>query len=292
MKKIIISKPYILKFNTFARLEAKISIEQKYFNLYFEVEKQYEQYLTYEVSDSFLVCLLLYAMQHEFDLEFEGSLSETLYVQITNYLLPAISNNVKLYKPINIVCNQLISPNFNPHITATGISCGVDSFYTVLKNLNHSEESGLKLNALTFFNAGASGSYGGETARDLYKDRASLAQLAANELNLPIITVDSNMNEFLQQDHEATHVFRTLSIPLALQKLFKVYYFSSTFNYNQFKFCDFDPSYYDCLSLPLISTSNTKFILVGGETTRMGKISFISNNDTVKNQTAINAQNV
>ncbi len=283
MNTIKISKSRINSLSSTSRLEADISINKKSYTMYYEVEKQYEKYLTTDVSDAFLVCLMLYAMEHNYNMEFEGNLSEDLHEQILNYLMPAIYKNIEKYNKIDIKYNNLISPKYNPKYIATGISCGVDSLYTIFKNLNHSQESQLNINALTFFNAGASGGNGGEDARFIYNERIKLAKEVADKLNLPLITVDSNMNEFLQQDHEATHVFRTLSIPLAMQQLFKLYYFSSGTPYNLFKFTDFDPAYYDILNMQLLSTSNTRFFLVGGETTRMGKIEFISNNKIAHN---------
>lgn len=243
---------------------------------------KYGRYFVDEVSDAYLVCLLLYAMENDYDLSFEGALSEDLYIQINEYLMPAIAKNIKNYKRINIETPSLLNLKFEPNLVATGISCGVDSFYTVLKNMKYSQESGRNINALTFFNAGASGEYGGEKARKLYEERIKLVRHVAKELNCAFITVDSNMNEFLMQNHEQTHVFRTLAIPLALQKLFKIYYFSSGMEYNKFSFEFFDPAFYDVLTMPLLSTRNTNFILVGGETTRLGKVEFIADSEIVR----------
>jgi hypothetical protein len=59
--------------------------------LYFEVSSQYEQYLTYELSDSALVCVLLYAMENDYDIHCEGKISERIYNQLTRYFSPGIS---------------------------------------------------------------------------------------------------------------------------------------------------------------------------------------------------------
>ena len=118
--------------------------------------------------------------------------------------------------------------------------------------------------------------FGGEEARRVYEERGRRFQGVADKLNCEFLMCDSNMNEFLHQKHEMTHVFRTLSIPLALQKMFKLYYFASSYEYNEFKFSAFDPSHYDILTLPNLSNQNIRFELVGGETTRQGKVSYIS----------------
>ncbi|MBQ3213404.1 MAG: hypothetical protein IJB10_00075 [Clostridia bacterium] len=271
--------PYIETNNEKAKLLAEIQIfnnntETKK-TIYYEVEKKYKDFLTTEVSDSFLVALFLYAMEHKTDIECKGKISEHLYYQLTNFLMPAICKNIKKYNHINIKC-ETTNIEFNGKFNATGVSGGVDSFYTILKNLEHDKNSDLRLTHLTFFNAGASGSYGGERARNLFERRSKKFREIAEELKCDFVTVDSNINEFLMQDHESTHTFRTLSIPLALQKGFKIYYFSSTVEYADFKFMEFDSSFYDLLILPNLSTQNIKFVLVGAEGTRQDKIDYIS----------------
>ncbi len=282
---LVISKPYLEDVSeNKVRLVSLIKtdgIGKKEYSMFLEFEKEYKEYLSYEVADCFLVGLLLYAMQHNLNVYSEAPISERLFYQLTEYLMPAISKNIPFYKNVSIKA-PLANYKFNGEFAATGISCGVDSFYTILKNQNHSEESGLNVKYLTYFNAGASGMYGGARARRIFEKRAEKFRKVAEELNCKFVTVDSNMSEFLHQNHEATHVFRTLCIPLALQKLFKVYYFSSTFEYSKFKFEKFDPSFYDILTMPNISTDNLRFVLVGGETTRQGKVNFISNFDVVK----------
>ena len=108
--------------------------------LYFEVNSKYEQYLTSELSDSALVCVLFYAMENDYDIVCEGKVSERIYNQLTNYFIPGISQNISHYKKINIQC-ETSDIEFHPQAVGTGMSCGVDSFYTVLKNLQHDVNS-------------------------------------------------------------------------------------------------------------------------------------------------------
>lgn len=280
--KIIVGNPRTYIEQEKAFMSADVKLNDDVYSMYFETDAEYGKYFSPEVSDAYLICLLLYAMERNYDIYFEGALSEVLYYQVVEYLIPALSKNIKEYSRIDVQCEKLVNIHFHPEFVATGVSCGVDSFYTILKNLTHSEESNLNVNALTFFNAGASGSNGGKEARCLFQKRASEAKLVAQKMNCKFVAVDSNMNEFLNQDHEQTHVFRTLSIPLAMQKFFKTYYFSSGFEYKKFDFKFFDPAFYDILTMPLLSTSNIRFVPVGGETTRLGKIEFISQYEVVK----------
>jgi len=86
------------------------------------------------------------------------------------------------------------------------------------------------------------------------------------------------------QNHQATHTFRTLCIPLALQKLFCLYYFSSGYVFSDFKFEQDATASYDLLTLPNLSNQNVRFELVGGEATRLEKIRYISAFDITKHE--------
>lgn len=254
--------------------------------MYYEVEKQYEKYFTYEVLDGQVSSVLLYAMEHEYNIVCKGKLTERFYRQLTEYMIPAISKNIKEYHPITISCEGFYNGNFGGKETGTGLSCGVDSFYTIYKNLNtHSKESGLNLTYLCYFNVGAAGF--GEHATEIYETRKKIFKNVADELGCKFLTVDSNMTDFLNQDHERTYTFRTISVPLVLQKMFKLYYFSSGVNYKSFKIYLNDPGYYDILTLPNLSTDSTRFELVGGETTRQGKVNFICDNQVVKDNLSV-----
>ena len=283
MSEIIIKKPYIKNNNGKSKLIFEIEQnDASIYKMYFEVEQRFEKYLTYEVSDACLVCILLYAMEHNKNIRCEGKVSYRLLYQLENYLIPAISKNIKRYNKIKVFAD-VIDINFNSTSIGTGLSCGVDSFYSILKGLERNQIEGNKITHLCFFNAGSQGMFGGEKAREIFLARANKFKKVAEELKCDFLICDSNMNEFLMQEHEMTHVFRTLAIPLALQKLFKLYYFSSSYEYKEFKFTDFDPSYYDILTIPNLSNDTIRFELCGGETTRLGKIEYISQFDITYN---------
>ena len=277
--KIIIDKSYVENRGGVSRLVFDLTCESNdkfpQYSLFYQVDNEYKEFLTYEVADSCIVCLLLYAMQHGFDIVSKVPISERLHKQLTEYLIPAISRNIKIYHQIDIKADK-VNFFFNSDAVGAGLSCGVDSFYSILKNLKHGQESELNITHLCFFNAGATGMFGGEEARCIFEERGKSFRNVADKIGCKFLICDSNMNEFLHQEHEMTHTFRTLSIPLALQKLFHLYYFASSYEYNCFKFSSFDTSYYDILTLPNLSNQNIRFELVGGETTRQGKVSYIS----------------
>ena len=278
-----ISKPYLENIDDKTRMIFDLRYPTGEYSLYFEVDQKFGKYFATELSDSCVVCVLMYAMEHNLNIESEGPISERIYNQLNRYLIPAISTNISKYKPISIN-SDTVDIHFCCKGVGAGLSCGVDSFYSILKNLEHSKKSKLRLTHLCFFNAGATGMYGGEEARNVYLNRGKRFKTVAQNLGCEFLMCDSNMNEFLMQEHEMTHVVRTLSIPLALQKLFSVYYFASSYKYSEFKFHESDMSYYDILTLPLLSNQNIRFELVGAETTRQGKVNYISKFDITKKE--------
>lgn len=275
--KLYIGKPYIDEGSNRdkVRLNFPLIYSVEGYELYYEVDMKYKEYLTCELSDAAVVCVLLYSMERGWDIECEGAISERLYNQLNHYLIPAISRNIKRYSHISVIA-PTSNICFDGKAVGTGLSCGVDSFYSVLRGMNHPESSSLKLTHCCFFNAGSTGFWGGNEARELYEKRMYRFKEVSKELGCDFVACDSNMTEFLLQENEMTHVFRTLSVPLALQKLFGTYYFASSYAFEEFKFTDFDPSYYDILTLTMLSNQNSRFELVGAETTRLGKVQFIA----------------
>lgn len=245
--------------------------------IWFEFDKKYENYLVTERIDGIVVNLLYYCMEHGHDIVSECPISEKLYFQLTNFLVPSISQNLTMYSDFSINA-PLDNTYFNNECrVGTGISCGVDSFYTVCKNHNSIIEN-YNITHLTFFNAGASGNFGGEKARQLYQERLKEVEPCTKDLNLPMLAVDTNINEFLMERHIFTHTVRALAIPLYLQKLFSVYYYSSGSAVWEFEF-QTHPTYYEIFILDCLSTENLKFYSVGTETDRLGKVKYIMDDE-------------
>lgn len=267
---IKISKPFIEK----NRLCVNVIDQEQKKLLWYEFEREYIKYLCTERLDGFVITLLLYAMKTGQDIICEEKLSEKLYYQISNFLIPTISNNLPIYKKINIKAelDNTILPSENR--VGTGISLGVDSFYTLLSNLNN-KTTNFNVTHLTCFNVGGNGSYGGEGARKLFNERNKIGRKFCMKNKFPFITVDSNISEIIMMDNLETHSFRQMAVPLFLQKLFSKYYYSSGYDFNSFKI-DVHVAHYDLLNVHCFSTENIDFYSTGGEVSRIDKIKYIS----------------
>lgn len=273
---IIIYKPYIVEGADTTRLCADVEWNGQIRQLWYETEKEYGEFFTTELSDAFVVTLLLLAMEKGADIVTEGGCSERLIDQLNRYLIPVIAENIGKYSYPTKIIGDKKCIHYNGTAVGTGLSCGVDSFYSVYRNLEHEKDSELRLTHLCFLNAGNNGGKGGELARQVFQKRRDRFKMVARETGLQFMSVDCNINEYLQQLHVSTHTFRTLSMPLALQKLFHLYYFASGYNVVDFCMDYHDSAHYDILTLPNLCTESIRFVLTGSETTRNGKVEYIS----------------
>lgn len=264
-----------------ARLYCDLIVDNEKHSIWFEFDNQYKQYICTERIDGIVVNILLYCMENGHSITSDIPISEKLYYQMVNFLIPTIANNIKEYSKIKINAPINSVPLKSKNAVGTGCSGGVDSFYTILKNIDKPTKS-FNITHLTFFNAGASGNFGGDKARDRFHKRLEVMKNISGELNLPLIAVDTNINEFLHQMHECTHTFRSLAIPLLLQKLFSIYYYSSGVEFADMHFSYADTAYYDLLNCMCLTNENITFYPMGSETNRIGKIESISESEIVE----------
>jgi len=163
----------------------------------------------------------------------------------------------------------------------TGISCGVDSFYAVLKHFN-SEYPSRKLTHLCIFNNGSiNNCYGEKNIPHVKQKVFERAQTVAKELNLPLLQLESNFQYVVPQSHVRTHTYMDALAIYALQKLWQTYYYSSAYSFYNFsleKNMDSDPAHFEPFLLDCFSTSKLKIISSGSEGDRNDKIDFIVDN--------------
>jgi hypothetical protein len=193
-------------------------------------------------------------------------------------LLPSLSANIPEFYPITIDAKYDEKVLKSKNGVGTALSCGVDSFYTVLKHLDKDLE-GSRLTHLTYFNIMNSASWQGreDSSRDFSNARINYVKPAADELGLKLVTVDSNLDRIYSSfNYLATFTFRFFGTVLALQKLFGKYYWSSGHTFSQFNLTIDDIAYFDLLSVQCVSNENTTFYSTGSEITRLEKTEYIS----------------
>ncbi len=274
MKKLVIEKIFLKETDEGnSRICSNIKSDKEDFLLWFEVDKEYKDYILTERADAFLTVVLQYAIKQELDIIVEDKISSRLYYQMTTYFVPMLCKTLNK-RTIEIEA-ELDNKVYNSQkAVGAAISCGVDSFYTISKHTSLKEKES-NITHLTFFNAGSLGQLGGEETRKKFKKMVKRAKEFAKQNNFKFVYVDSNMNEFLRMRHFNTHSLRSLSCVLVLQKLFSKYYFSSGYEFKETKMSE-ETTYADMLIVQCVSTENTIFYSSGIEVNRIEKVKEIT----------------
>lgn len=275
-----IGEAYIKRIGDKSRLCSNISWGDRSRTLWFEVESEYDECLCTERIDGFLVALLPFAMMENCNIHSEGYVSEKLLYQLTTILLPTLGANSTIFHSIDIDAKIDGKTLESKNGVGTALSCGVDSFYTVLKNMN-TKMAGFNLTHLAFFNIMSNSHwkrFGEDSSRDFTNARIEYIKPAVEELGLKLVAVDSNLDLFYH-DFEllATFTFRNLGTVLSMQKLFGIYYWSSGSSFSQFDLTTDNITLFDLLSVHCVSNENTTFYSTGSEVTRLEKTAYISN---------------
>ena len=258
--------------------------------LWFGVPIEYKKYLCAERDDAFLVAMLWYAMVTGSDIECKAPISEKMAFGIKYHLIPALMKEEKGYNHhINLLCETTDSPYPNEAAVGTGMSCGVDSMYTLDIYSQPDVPQKFKLTHLTYFNMGAifhpdrstkkvySMKEFYETTDKMSEEKLENARKVAEISNLPILYVKSNLDsDYYRGAYGDTGVYRNCACVLAVAGLFGVYYCSSKGRPENFDLnLDMGSEHYETLLCDALSTESLQFI-VSDYATRLEKMKVIS----------------
>lgn len=241
--------------------------------LWYEVEESFADYLSTDTSDAFLAAALVAAIEGGCDIRVAGPVSAKLYYNLSNYLIPVLSDYLGHPRKTRIFANALLS---NPAQRGTGVAAGfsggIDSFS------NFHDHSGGRVPqefALTHFLFNNVGSHGQRSAGD---DRAVFAarhrQLkdCAAALEKPVIAVDSNLDQFMGGKFQLTHTLRNATVALLMQNAFAKFMYSSGYALDETRVGpDYNMSRLDPVILPWLGTERLECIASGGQHTRVDK---------------------
>ena len=286
MKMLHIGKPYIIHVGSKTRLCAEITICEHKKILYYEVDNQWTDVLCTERSDAFLVSLLQYAMANRMDISWEVPVTDRLKYQLRTIFIPVIASKYHTMFSYIHLNGETTAEEIKKDQWAvgTGVSGGVDSFYSILRHLEADEKS-QRLTHL-FYVAISNHAENEEKLRKEFECSKKSVEAIAMELNLPVISLYSNEAEFFFKGIVNWGALRYVGMVYSLQKLFSVYYFSSGYPYVDITFGNgtenFDSLHFDLFTLMTASTRGLNFVGTGGEVSRGQKIQYIENNDVVK----------
>lgn len=252
--------------------------DRKETTLWYEVTGIDKNDLYVDRVDPFLVAILPYCMEKGYDIQVseEAGVSVDLLYQLTKILIPSLKGYYDFHM-ININARPVYEPLEKGRRAAAGVSRGVDSFYTILNNL----DGFFPLSFLTLFNVQSFGQYGGDAARVYFKKEIQKAEKICEDLNrdygthLSLITIDSNIQDELPIRIYSSGPYRDAGPMMLLKQLLRVYYVAADVNLENFEIGGiarrYNPWIFYCLS-----TEGFRIQLFGTEASRLDKVDYIS----------------
>ena len=280
---IIISRPTICNNGDRAMLSALVKDESRRIEqeLWYSVPSKCEGFLCADYADAFLVALILLAMRTSQDIMCESPVSQKLLFNVCNTLQPIFSrviSNGTCVKIIAPVCNDI---KYQHQGVGCGCSLGVDALSAYYAQNEKLVPDDYKVTHLSLFNCGQLGDYEHDKVAEYFKRSIAETIPFANAVGLPLVDVDSNINEFYKNSGVTllqSFVLRTISCAMALQKGWGCYVYGSSYPITNFTFSDWDSSHMESSYVPLLGTENFTPILANPMMSRVDKTDYIAKN--------------
>ena len=235
---------------------------------------EYAKYLVDDRLDAFVVALLPKAMRGNKNIRCVAPVSSDLLYQINEYLIPVLSSSMKDYHQVRIEADSIENLTECAGAVATGYSGGVDSMHTV-KNMTDKANTPFCLTHLVIANCGAYEGGDAEEKLRFFTDKATNG--IVKDTGLKLLQIDTNLRDVHKDEIYLSVIsYRLSSCILAMQKLFSVYYISTTYEFAKFSFDINDSAYADLFLLPYLSTKTTKIFSTGGQKPRIEKLRELS----------------
>lgn len=285
MNNIRIGKPYITynEDGSLCKYNVEINENGKIYNLFSEVEIEYEKYICIERSDAALYLVLPAALREGCDIYCEAPVTEQFLHNICEIMIPQLSLGDSRIRPINIYA-PMEGEAIGGNAVGTAMSCGVDSFYTTMKYTDCNKYPDLQLTHL--FISSSNAELWNTQDGDLYKwenehpDAFKRFYNVAEMLNLPLVKMYSNFvwyllkHDWKMYHHLYVHDNITMANVLVLKKLWKTYFFSSAYDFTYFSLKDNltkESSDHDLLSAHVLTVPDLTCYSGGAEADRVEK---------------------
>jgi hypothetical protein len=241
--------------------------------IWFEVEATEEILDRIQLRpEPFLIALLVPCMERGVDLFIDAPIENEQLVKTNDYVCPLLASILVGRRMVHVSASSVVERQSVERQSGslTGMSCGVDSFFTLNRSLAPDFPVDMRVKYLAFHDVGASGQGGRDGS--IFKDRFSRAEKVANQFDLPIIRVLSNLAEVYQTGFVQTHTLRNAAAAAVLQDIAGSYLYSSTFGYSGIHGgATWDSATADPIILPNLSTRNFEMISSGAGLSRLDK---------------------
>ncbi len=256
------------------------------YTLWFEYSREFKDYIVTDRADAILFSLVYFCMENGYDMLFRNPISSELYLYFTQLLLNTLSAKMEQFSNIKLISETTDEKITGENASATAISAGVDSLFTILKSEEYPPDCRLKY--YTLYNVGAFHMSTMKTVDDFREDfnkKVEVVQKFADKKGVSLIAVDSNISELVSikykdkvmSRYRERVMFNLIGTTLTLQKLIGKYYISSSFPFDQFAFNYRHSEMYALFLTDAANVTATHFYLVGAEGNRFEKLEYLVN---------------
>lgn len=235
--------------------------------------------------DAFVWGFLFFALCEGYDIVSDIPITDELYYNLEFHFINALTGcNPSLHR-IQIKAPLINGIKGERRIVATGISCGVDSLYTIAQHTSQHTPENNRINTLAFFNAGSSMKAADILRTPLVEGRLQIAKAFPAEYGFDFIFIETNLhlilNKYLTYSHTENHTYMALFCIYHIQNKIKTYYYSSGYSYAEFTLkrenhnAELGSAHYDLLTLSMASINNIRFYSAGSEANRLEKTKYI-----------------
>ena len=243
--------------------------------VWFELTGALKRFVATESCDAFLVCALIPAIVQGENIEVDGPVSEKLLHNINSQLVPILCAYLATDKFISVTSKTLNSESSTARGVLSGFSGGVDSFCMFHDHSGERASSGYRVTHFSYNNVGSHGQ--NEKDEKVFQGRLKHIRTFAESEGIPVIAVNSNVDDFIGMKFQKTHTLRNVAVALLLQNGFRRFLYSSTFQYGETKIApSYDMAYLDSVILPLLGTEKLDCVLTGAQHSRVNKTALVS----------------
>lgn len=249
-------------------------------SVYVKITDSFKDDLVTDRIDAFVWGFMFFAMCKGYDIESTLPISEELYYNLEYHFIDGMASVNKTLHRIHINAPTCKALDGKKDIVSTGVSCGVDSLFTVAQHTDVPES--FKLNTLAFFNAGSSfNGFDEDDGSRILEGRLENARKFTEEYGSQWLYIDTNLHCIIHKHLEYSHVenntYMALFCVYQIQGRIRNYYYSSGYSYAEFTIlreghnAELDSEHYDLLILQMASVNGMKFYSTGGNTNRFEK---------------------
>ncbi len=264
------------------RLKANISWgNNQNYDVFFAVPSEFSDSIDINSADPFVMAFIQIAAKYNENIEvWDAGVSNELAHNIEEKLIPVLAQMGCGNGNTKVLASEYRIPIDSKKIAATGISLGIDSFYSIVTNLP-AENEALPINAVVYiYQVDAWENFDISDLHKLLKNQRKVA----DGYKLKLIPIVTNVRCVMETEliFSQFHTFSDMGSVAALRKLIGNYYYATGYSYDEMALRFSDSGSYENIIQDVFSFDGFKMLSAGAEVTRFEKTKVLSTNTVVR----------